>query len=343
LLDNKAFISQHIGDVENVETRDFLENTIEHLRHLTNSKIDAVACDLHPKFTTTRLAHDLAEKEDWRMFQVQHHYAHVAALMVEHDIEETIGVCCDGYGYGLNGEAWGGEILLCTRESFDFDRVAHLEKQPLVGGDLATRYPLRMAAGILSKEIDVEKWLLQNEKHLPHGAEEAKTIIHQLEKNRVDNETTSCGRVLDATAAILGVCYERTYEGEPSMKLESVATKGKDALKLEPILKGDTLDTTQIVRNVFENRGKLSKKDLAYSVHAYLAKGLAMLAIEKALENGAKAVGFSGGVAYNRIFTYLMRRIVHDAGLSFLVHEAIPPGDGGLSFGQAVAVGFSDF
>jgi hydrogenase maturation protein HypF len=127
------------------------------------------------------------------------------------------------------------------------------------------------------------------------------------------------------------------------MKLESVATKGKDALKLEPILKGDTLDTTQIVRNVFENRGKLSKKDLAYSVHAYLAKGLAMLAIEKALENGAKAVGFSGGVAYNRIFTYLMRRIVHDAGLSFLVHEAIPPGDGGLSFGQAVAVGFSDF
>jgi hydrogenase maturation protein HypF len=343
LLGNKAFISQHIGDVENVETRDFLENTIKHLRHLTNSKIDAVACDLHPKFTTTRLAHDLAEKEGWRVFQVQHHYAHVAALMVEHDIEETIGVCCDGYGYGLNGEAWGGEILLCTRESFDFDRVAHLEKQPLVGGDLATRYPLRMAAGILSKEIDVEKWLLQNEKHLPHGAEEAKTIIHQLEKNRVDNETTSCGRVLDATAAILGVCYERTYEGEPSMKLESVATKGKDALKLEPILKGDTLDTTQIVRNVFENRGKLSKKDLAYSVHAYLAKGLAMLAIEKALENGAKAVGFSGGVAYNRIFTYLMRRIVHDAGLSFLVHEAIPPGDGGLSFGQAVAVGFSDF
>jgi hydrogenase maturation protein HypF len=127
------------------------------------------------------------------------------------------------------------------------------------------------------------------------------------------------------------------------MKLESVAMKGNSVLKLKPIIKNNILDTTQLVLEVFENRETHSKADLAYSAHAYLAKGLAQLAIEKATENGVKTVGFSGGVACNEIFTLTMRRIVETAGLRFLVHEAVPPGDGGLSFGQAVSVGFSHF
>jgi len=340
LLGNKAFISQHIGDVENVETREFLENATKHLIRLTNSKVDAVACDLHPKFTTTNLARDLAEENGWQLFQVQHHYAHIAALMIEHSVEEIVGICCDGYGYGINGEAWGGEILLCTRESSDFKRVAHLEKQPLIGGDLATRFPLRMATGILHKRIDVASWLLQNKTHFPHGESEIQLILNQLEKSNNIIETTSCGRVLDATAAVLGVCYERTYEGEPAMKLESAALKGKDVIKLEPIIKSNTLDTTQMLLEIFENREKYSKTDLAYSLHSYLARGLAELAIENAEDNGIRTVGFSGGAACNQILTSIMRKAVKTAGLQFLVHEAIPPGDGGVSFGQAVVGGF---
>jgi len=340
LLGNKAFISQHIGDVENVETREFLENATKHLIRLTNSKVDAVACDLHPKFTTTNLARDLAEENGWQLFQVQHHYAHIAALMIEHSVEEIVGVCCDGYGYGINGEAWGGEILLCTRESSDFKRVAHLEKQPLIGGDLATRFPLRMATGILHKRVDVASWLLQNKTRFPHGESEIQLILNQLEKSNNIIETTSCGRVLDATAAVLGVCYERTYEGEPAMKLESAALKGKDVIKLEPIIKSNTLDTTQMLLEIFENREKYSKTDLAYSLHSYLARGLAELAIENAEDNGIRTVGFSGGAACNQILTSIMRKAVKTAGLQFLVHEAIPPGDGGVSFGQAVVGGF---
>ena len=343
LLGNKAFISQHIGDVENIETRDFLENATKHLIRLTNSKVEAVACDLHPKFTTTKLAHDLAEENGWHLVQVQHHYAHIAALMAEHDVKEIVGICCDGYGYGVDGEAWGGEILLCTRESFDFKRVAHLEKQPLIGGDLATRYPLRMAAGMLHKRADVEDWLLQNKRHFPNGEKEIQIVLHQLEKSRGIIGTTSCGRVLDAVAAVLGICYERTYEGEPAMKLESAATRGEDALKLKPIIKGNTLDTTQMLYEIFENREKHSKADLVYSAHVYLAEGLATLAIEKALEKNVKNIGFSGGVACNEILALRMRKIVEDAGLKFLSHEVVPPGDGGSSFGQAVAAGFFQF
>jgi hydrogenase maturation protein HypF len=343
LLENKVFISQHIGDVENIETRDFLENATRHLIRLTNSRVEAIACDLHPKFTTTRLAHDFAEKNGCQVVQVQHHHAHAVALMAEYGVKEIVGVCCDGYGYGTDGEAWGGEILLCDQEAYGFRRLAHLQKQPLVGGDLATRYPLRMAMGILHKHVDMEKWLLQSKQHFPHGEKEIQIVLQQLEKERGTIETTSCGRVLDAVAAVLDVCYERTYEGEPAMKLESAAMKGRDALKLEPIIKGNTLDTTHLLLEIFENRGRHSRADLAYSAHAYLARGLAMLAVEKALANGVKTVGFTGGVAYNEILALTMRKIVEEAGLRFLVHETVPPGDGGLSLGQAFAAGFFRF
>ena len=343
LLGNKAFISQHIGDVENIETRDFLENATKHLIRLTNSKVEAVACDLHPKFTTTKLAQDLAEENGWQLIQVQHHYAHIAALMAEHGVNEIIGICCDGYGYGLDGEAWGGEILFCTQESPDFERLARLQKQPLIGGDLATRYPLRVAAGILHKKVHVQNWLLQNQQHFPHGEKEIRIILHQLEKGSKIIETTSCGRVLDAVAAVLGICHERTYEGEPAMKLESAAIKGKNALKLEPIINSNFLDTTQLLLAIFENKEKYSKADLAHSAHAYLAKGLAVLAIEKALENSVKTIGFSGGVACNEILALMMRKVIEASGLNFLIHEVVPPGDGGLSFGQAVVASLSPF
>jgi hydrogenase maturation protein HypF len=263
--------------------------------------------------------------------------------MVEHDVGEILGVCCDGYGYGMDGGAWGGEILLCTDEAFGFKRVAHLETQPMIGGDLATYYPLRMAAGILHGHVDLEDWLLRNKQHFPHGEKEVKIILQQLEKKQNAIRTTSCGRVLDAVSAVLGICYERTYEGEPSVKLESIAVKGKEVLKLKPIIRGDTLDTTQVLLDIFENKDKHSTEDLAYSVHAYLAKGLATLAIEKASENNIKTVGFSGGVAANEILALTMGEIVKASGLRFLVHRDVPPGDGGLSFGQAVASGFFCF
>jgi hydrogenase maturation protein HypF len=340
LLANKAFISQHIGDVENIETRNFLHEATKHLIRLTNSRVDVVACDLHPKFTTTHLARELAEQNGWQLIQVQHHHAHVAALMMEHAVEELVGITCDGYGYGVDGGAWGGEILFCTRESGGFRRMAHLEPQPLIGGDAATRYPVRIAAGMLSKNMNVESWLLEHSRHLLHGETEAKLILQQLRKGVGVTETTSCGRVLDAVSAVLGVCYERTYEGEPAIKLESAAIRGKDVLNMEPVIEGEVLGTSQMLHEIFENQGKSSVADLAYSAHTYLARGLASLAVAKALEQGVKAVGFSGGAACNQILAKIIRQTVEVAGLRFIVHESIPAGDGAVSFGQTVVGGF---
>jgi hydrogenase maturation protein HypF len=335
LLGDKAFISQHVGDVENLETLRFLKSASEHLLRLTNSTPDVIACDLHPRFTTTRLAKEWSEELGVPLVQVQHHHAHAAALMAEHGLNEIIAIVCDGYGYGLGGEAWGGEILYCNNEG-ESRRVGHLEPQPMIGGDLATHYPLRMAAGILSKATEIEEWLRLNSTNLPHGEQEAEITLQQLKKGSVPL-TSSCGRVLDAVSAILGICYERTYEGEPAMRLEAVAANGKDVLKFQLEVKDNVVDTTELVHRIFETRNAESASDLAFSAQQCLAEGLALTAVDEAKRLGADVVGFSGGVAYNEHVTRAMKRFVEESGLRFAVHKSVPAGDGGVSFGQSLA------
>jgi len=334
LLGDKAFLSQHVGDVENLETLRFLKSASKHLLRLTNSKPDVIACDLHPKFTTTQLARDWSDELGVPVVQVQHHHAHGAALIAEHGLDDIIAIVCDGYGYGLDGGAWGGEVLYCNGQG-EFRRVGHLESQPMVGGDLATRYPVRMAAGILSKAAQVDKWLVANSVHLPHGKKEAEVIIQQLNKGS-GPLTSSCGRVLDAISVILGVCYERTYEGEPAMKLEAAATSGKDVLKLQPIVKDNVVDTTAMVHQVFNRRRAEASGDLAFSAQQYLAHGLAQVAVDEARRMGVDVIGFSGGVAYNEHITQAIESVVERSGLRFVVHRSVPAGDGGVSFGQAM-------
>lgn len=338
LHEDNAFMSQHVGDVENLETLQFHKSTINHLLRLTNIKAEAVSCDLHPKFTTTLLARDLQKEFNFSLFKIQHHHAHAAALMAEYGVDELIAIACDGYGYGSDGKAWGGEVLLCRNDG-SFQRMGHLEEQPLIGGDLATRYPLRMTAGILTKteESGVDEWLLSNVISLPRGKEEVKVIMQQLKKPMLSVTTTSCGRVLDAVSALLGICSERTYEGEPAMKLEAVASDGKDVLKLKPLIKNDILNTTALLREIFINRQTIPRTDLAFSAQTYLASGLAQIAVEGAEKLGINAIGFTGGVAHNEHMTLTMRKRVEESGLKFIVHESVPPSDGGISLGQAVA------
>lgn len=339
LTENNAFISQHIGDVENPENLSFLKDSIKHLMKLINCKADIVACDLHPRFTTTRLAQTLGKKTDVPVVLVQHHHAHAAALMAEWNVPEIVAITCDGFGYGSDGLPWGGEILSTYRGGYE--RVAHLEKQPMVGGDLATYNPLRMAAGILHNKIDITEWLLSESHHFHYGRNEVNLVIKQLERGAAQ-KTTSCGRVLDSISAILGICYQRTYEGEPAMKLESKALEGRDRLKLYPKIEGNVLNTTFLVQEVFANRNKFSAADLAYSAQSYLARGLSQLAIEQANKLQVKNVGFSGGVAYNSHITNSIRKNVEKEGLRFLVHKKIPAGDGGTSFGQAIVANYQE-
>ncbi len=334
IVGDKAFISQYVGDVESVETFAFLREATNHLMTLTKGWIEAVGCDMHPRFITQKLAEEYGRQFDCPVVPVQHHYSHALSLMGESGLNAIMSIVCDGAGYGLDGTIWGGEVLDCSFNGFT--RVGHLQNQPMVGGDLATRYPLRMAAGILSNDIELSAWLESKIKHFPYGMKEAQIILKQLEKGRLP-VTSSCGRVLDAVSALLGVCYERTYGGEPAMKLESIATRGEDVLKLKPRIKGNIVDTSYLVREVFEKRAVYSVADLASSTEAYLAKALASIAVQEAKKRDIKVIGFSGGVAYNEHIVQVINEYVRKNGLTFIVHKEVPPGDGGIAFGQALA------
>jgi hydrogenase maturation protein HypF len=212
----------------------------------------------------------------------------------------------------------------------------------MVGGDLATNFPARIVAGVLYKDEVARDWFVNNSSSLlPHGKTEAQLIIKQLHSGNTMT-TSSCGRILDAISVLLGRCNERTYEGEPAMKLEDVAKKGRDALKLEPQIKDGVLNTTYLLQQVFENRSRLAVPDIAYSAQSYLAKGMAQVATEEALSLGVESVGFSGGVAYNAQITRTIKAVVEEIGLTFVEHNDVPPGDGGTSFGQAAAVALAD-
>ncbi len=333
LIGKRAYLSQHVGDVETPEILSFLQDTIRHLLGLTKAEPKVIACDLHPKFGTTILARRLGEQRNIPVVQVQHHHAHLSKLMCESGVDEAVGIVCDGYGYGPDGEAWGGEILYSDIKGFK--RIGHLQKQPMVGGDLATRYPLRMAAGILHDRVNIKELLLKESEHLPHGQEEIDVILKQLDSGKTPT-TSSCGRVLDAVSSLLGICYERTYEGEPAMKLEAAAAEGKDELRLEVKIESNIIDTRFLLEQIYIHLDKVRVQDLAFSAQSYLARSLAQLAVEQALSLDVSAVGFTGGVACNEYISNTVRSMVEKNRLTFLSHDKVPPGDGGISLGQAI-------
>ncbi len=334
IKEGKAFLSQYIGKTQKYETFNFYKDSVTHFKKLLNAEFQALACDLHMGFNTTLYAQHLAGELNIPVAKIQHHYAHLAALMGENYLKKMIGIIVDGFGLGENGEAWGGELLVF--EGNRFKRLGHIEEYPLPGGDAATRYPLRIAMGILYEEDGYDDWIREYSNTFPYGLEEIRIIHRMLQSNKL-MKTTSAGRFLDCISAIIGLCYYRSYDGEPAIKLESAGYKGKPVLDTPPILEGNKLKIREFVKEIFKNRDKYRKADLAYSAMNYLGKGLAELAVKFCYENNIEYIGLSGGVAYNEIITNIIKRTVEKEGFNLITHNFTPPGDGGLSFGQAVA------
>ncbi|MEM1950773.1 MAG: carbamoyltransferase HypF [Candidatus Nitrosocaldus sp.] len=342
LFKDKIVASQHLGDMDSLKAYTNLCNTVERYCRMLNVRPDVVVCDLHPSIPTTNLAYTIAREYGCSVKRVQHHHAHASTLLIEDKVSmgregrrgSMVCIVCDGNGYGYDGNVWGGEVFLI--DGSKYERVAHLMEQPMIGGDLAAYYPLRMVAGILySSSVDgLEDYLYSRANTLPYGRAEIDAILDVARKGRYI-KTTSTGRVLDAISFLLGVADRRGYEGEPAMLLESIAYGGDDMLKLEPRIINYTLDTRYLVEEIFCSMKRFHARDLAYSAHVYMAKGLATLALDNAIRHGIDTIGISGGVAYNRIITPLIKRYVEEHGLRFIHNSIIPAGDAGLSIGQA--------
>jgi len=332
-----AVTSPHVGNVRNPATLEYLQETVAKLSRLLGAKYELVAHDLHPQFLSTRFAREIAVAQGIDLVPVQHHRAHIAATTTE----PCIGIAIDGVGYGEDGTVWGGEVF--AGQVPDLARVAHLEPVAMPGGDLATRFPERMLYGILPDEECLELLSGRGWSDVELGV-----IKKQVSTSFNVTMTSSTGRVLDAASALLGICRERTYDGEPAMKLEAAAVGGT-VEAWEPVFSTaggcECLSTRAILKTALTRfsrapaGGKNAVRDIAASIQFNLARGIASLAIHAAEKEGISRVALSGGVVANRAIRETIRAEVTGAGLTLVINDAYPPGDGCVSFGQCVWAG----
>jgi hydrogenase maturation protein HypF len=321
--------SPHVGNVRNPQTLAYLQETAEKIGGLVGARYDLIVHDLHPQFLSTRYAREVAEAAGAEPLAVQHHRAHIAATTRE----ECVGIAIDGVGYGDDGTVWGGEVF--AGQVPHLDRVAHLEVVPMPGGDLATRFPERMLYGILPTSGVRDLLASRGWTEM-----ELSVLTRQVERGLNVAATSSTGRVLDAASALLGICRERTYDGEPAMKLESAACAGKpSAWDLEFSREGgcEVFSTRSLIAEAYRRAAAGERvNDVAASFQYNLARGVATMAVRVAEERGIPRVALSGGVVYNRAIRETIIGEVRAAGLELLINREYPLGDGCISFGQVV-------
>ena len=214
-----AILSQHLGNLENAEACEAFENAVSHIEDLFDIKPEVIACDLHPDYFSSRYAESISRSRSCKLIRVQHHHAHIAACMAENDLpnENVIGIALDGTGLGTDDTIWGGEVLVADYETFT--RAAHLTPVPLPGGDMAAREPWRMALAYL-KTQDLRPETLDLKMFSEISKEKIDLVEEMIEKEINSPMTSSCGRLFDAVAALIGLRLVNSFEGQAAMELE---------------------------------------------------------------------------------------------------------------------------
>jgi hydrogenase maturation protein HypF len=346
LNSNYIYQTQHIGDITHQETADLLIDTSMHYLHLLGiDRVDAIACDLHPEFITTSLGEEMSDRRNIPLIRVQHHNAHLAAIMGEHNLTDNTSIICitvDGFGYGRDKKAWGGEILVGNLE--EYSRIGGLNQVLLPGGDISARFASRSLFGILRSEKDIKEILelvkgVRVSSDMYASMDNLKLLDKSIEKGINVIESSSAGRFLDAVSLLCGFASENTYDGECPMKLESKSEKTDMRVEIEYLSKDGFrfIDTSSLLRNLVDLKKQgVSPNEIAYVAQWQLGNALAEISCDYAIEKGIDYVGLSGGVAFNRIVTSSVVDTIRRYDLTPLIHEKISPGDGGISAGQVL-------
>ena len=331
----QAFISQHIGDLENLATENFFQLTIDHLQRILDVRPELIACDLHPDYLSTQWAR---QRRDLPLVQVQHHFAHIAAALAEHGLDgPVIGLAFDGTGYGDDGTVWGGEILVADLSGYR--RAAHLEPVPMPGAAAAIKEPLRMALAYLYAAFGQDMWHID----LPvlRGLERAEAeILVQMCSRRINAPlTSSMGRLFDGVAAIMGLRRRVAFEGQAAMELEMIAddqtrecydfhweSNGVRRIAHAPLIRGVVEDLQRGMPAFIISR----------KFHNTLVEGCADLCAAIGRETQLDQVVLSGGCFQNRLLLEGLTRALTGRNMKVYSHRQVPTNDGGISLGQAV-------
>jgi hydrogenase maturation protein HypF len=348
-----AFLSQHIGDLKNDVALTFFEETITNLCALYQTTPDVIAHDLHPRYLSSRYARELVRKQpDVRLVGVQHHHAHLAACLADNREEgKAIGVIMDGTGHGLDGTTWGGEFLV--GDCLAVERAAHFVPLALPGGDRSVVKPARLALSALhhacgdgALQAARECGLVGEEMAMSES--EARTILALIQRGVRVPLSSGLGRLFDAVSALLGICWEQTYEGQGPMELEAaaqtaVATSPARAerqpvalIDVAETVDGLTLDPAPLIRHLATERAAgQGVESLALFFHHALIAAIREVCCRLRDERGVALAALSGGCFQNRLLLTGVATGLAEAGFRVLTHEQTPPNDGCVALGQA--------
>ncbi|WP_366922175.1 carbamoyltransferase HypF [Metallumcola ferriviriculae] len=338
----KVFLSQHWGDLDNYLNYLKYEEAVPKMMSLLDIKPELVVHDLHPDYQTTAFAGKLCRDLSLPAHAVQHHHAHMASCMADNGLdEEVMAVICDGTGYGTDGAIWGFEFLYGDYGSYS--RLGHLHYLPLPGGEASIKKVDRMAYAFLISTLNngVKQ---QAEQVLPRlGTKERELLDIQVKRKINSPLTSSCGRLFDAAAALLGICSINKYEGQAPMEMEAKARHSTDKgqyYRLELAKNGDgtfTLNTAALWAEMLEDilAGK-EPGTLALKFHWAVARAIIDGVLHMAAVTGLDKVVFSGGVFQNRLLTAMVKELMAETKIDEYLHRQVPPNDGGVSLGQAL-------
>ncbi len=331
-----AFLSQHVGDMENYETLVSFERSVTHFENLFRIRPRLIGYDLHPDYLSTRYALERSDREGIPAMGVQHHHAHIASCMAENGLRgdsPVIGVAFDGTGYGVDGSIWGGEFLICSFQSFE--RFAHLAYVPLPGGDTAIRHPFRIALSYLD-QAGIE-WSPELPCVAAASELERTAIAHQIRTGLNSPPTSSMGRLFDAVASLLDVRQIVNYEGQAAMELESLCDPREKETYSVPDCSSSSLDCSSIFPEILSDLKKgIPHSTIAAKFHNYLATLVLKILSRIRSERGLDQVALSGGVFQNVTLLGRTLDLLRNAGFLVYTHHLVPPNDGGIALGQAV-------
>jgi len=344
--DEYAFLSQHIGDMENLETTEHFVNTIDLYKKLFRIEPHIIAHDLHPEYLATKYAKELAKSADIRLVPVQHHHAHIASGMVDNGLDKpVIGVAFDGTGFGGDGNIWGGEFLLADYRGFT--RMAHLEYLPLPGGAAAIKKPYRTAVGYILSLLG--ETALQAHVPFLSGVENAELDIirQQIDKKINSPLTSSCGRLFDAVSALIGIRGEIEYEAQAAIELEMLAYDEVNETGCYPfnVIEQDGISIIKLrdllSAIIHDLSGNTTQARIAARFHNTIARIITKLCQIISYKTAIAEVVLSGGVFQNRLLLRKTISLLEANGFKVFTHRQVPCNDGGISLGQVVIANFA--
>jgi hydrogenase maturation protein HypF len=337
--EDRAFLSQHIGDLENMATYGAFQDTISHLQRILDIQPQTMVCDLHPDYLSTRYAF---EQSELPVIQVQHHHAHIVSAMAENHLDgKVIGLAFDGTGYGPDGTIWGGEVLIA--EKGGYERAAFFQPLPMPGGAAAIKAPWRMAISYLYRAFG------EGYRHLdiPFIAsvdrKQADILVARTTQGRNAPLTSSMGRLFDSIAALVGLRNTVAFEGQAAMELEMIAAPeaaGHYDVDWQTSDDGLQIPTTPIIQGVVadlahgQNASRISRR-----FHTTLIRLFTDLCVYLRHQTALERVVLSGGVFQNAILLQELSRALEKRNFAVYTHRLVPPNDGGIALGQAVAAG----